>query len=339
MSDALNGVATVDQTLAVVKKAMEKVKRGGLSPRQLEMRRTGIGASEVGAIARLNSWCSPLEVWRRKVHGEVTEENLAMKRGRLLEPAVAAWYAEETGAQLRKSGTRRHGRHPFILATPDRIATVQGEPRVLEIKTTSWAKPDEWGPSGTDEVPGAYLLQVAQTMAVADVNRADLAVLISGSDFRLYHFERSQQLEERIVALNEKFWVDHVLARIPPPVVGQDNEWLKERFPSDNGEVLAFQALTEEAQELVQTYLATWKQRVAIVKEEEDLQAQIRALMGSASSLTGQGFRIDWKQNQPGTAVDWKAVKAEVPEVIAKFTRPRPGDRVLRPYLLKGGGR
>lgn len=317
--------------------AEKQVKKGGLSQRQLEMRRTGIGASEIGAVARLSHWSSPLEIWRRKVHGETVEETPAMRRGRLLEPAVAQWYAEETGAQLRKSGTRRHPNAPHVLATPDRIATLQGEPRVLEIKTTTWAKPEEWGPSGTDEVPASYLLQVAQTMAVADINKADLAVLISGGDFRLYHFERTQELEERILELSEKFWVDHVLARVPPAVVAQDNEWLKQRFPSDSGECLSFAQLTQDARELVLTYLSSWKGRIAAVKAEEELQAQIRALLGTASCLEGDGFRIDWKQNRPGTSVDWKAVAAAVPEVIAQFTRAKPGDRPLKPYLLKGG--
>lgn len=319
--------------------ALVPVKRGGLSDRQLAMRRTGVGASEVGALAKLSSWTSPLEVWRRKVHGEVTEETPAMRRGRLLEPAVAQWYAEETGATLRKSGTRRHPNHPHVLATPDRIATLNGEPRVLEIKTTSWAKPDEWGPSGTDEVPPAYLLQVAQTMAVADLPRADLVVLISGADFRLYHFERNQALEEQLLEVSSRFWVDHVLARVPPPVIGLDNEWLKQRFPKDNGECLSFAQLTEEARELVLAYLSAWKGRVAAERTEDELQAQIRSLMGSASEVAGPGFRIDWKQDKERSATDWKALAAVAPELVSKFTAARPGNRPLKPYLLKGGAR
>lgn len=320
----------------VAQKAIARVKRGGLSPAQLKMRRTGIGGSEIGAVGGLSKWCSPLEVWRRKVHGEVIEENNAMKRGRLLEPAVAEWYAEETGAALRKVGrTLRHRERGFVIATPDRIATLNGAPRVLEIKTTNYARPDEWGASGTDEVPAAYLAQVAWTMAVTDMPSADLAVLISGDDFRLYHFERDLELEGNLFELGEKFWVDHVLSQVPPPVVGIDNEWLKQRFPKDNGEVLSFAQLTDDARELVQRFLATWKADKEQESALEDLSAQVRALIGSASGLEGPGFRIDWKQNKPGKATDWKALTAEAPELVAKHTRPKPGNRPLTPYLLK----
>lgn len=331
-ANELTGMVTVEQTVMV------KVKRNGLTQRQLEMRRTGIGGSEIGAVGGLSKWCSPLEVWRRKVHGEVLEETKAMKRGRLLEPAVADWYAEETGATLRKVGrTLRHPERSMVIATPDRIATLNGAPRVLEIKTTNHAKPDEWGESGTDEVPEAYLTQVAWTMAVTDMPSADLAVLIAGDDFRLYHFERDLELEGNLFELGEKFWVDHVLARVPPPVMGLDNEWLKHRFPRDNGESIPFANLTEDAQALVRAYVAQWQESKATEKHLEDLEAQVRALMGGASELAGPGFRIDWKQNKPGTSVDWKAVAAAVPEVVSKFTVVKPGNRPFRPYILKGG--
>jgi len=316
--------------------SMVVAKRGGLTARQLEMRRTGIGGSEIGAVAGRSRWCSPLEVWRRKVHGETLEENRHMKRGRLLEPAVADWYAEETGAELRKVGrTLRHRGRPVAIATPDRIARLQGAPRVLEIKTVNFAKPEEWGPSGTDEVPTPYLMQVAWTMAVCDLPAADLAVLVAGDDFRLYHFKRDAELEGNMLELGERFWVDHVVAKVPPPVCGLDEGWLRERFPSDNGEVLSFEQLTEDARELVTAYLKQWRASKEHERATSDLSAQIRALMGQASSLEGPGFRIDWKQNRPTTETDWKALAQAHPELVAKFTVAKPGIRPLRPYLLK----
>lgn len=333
---------------AAAQKSLRLVRRNGLSEKQLEMRKTGLGGSEIGPVAGLSPWSSPLAIWRRKVLGEQLEENKHMRRGRLLEPAVADWYREETGARLRKVGTWRHGKRSFALATPDRIATINGAPRLLEIKTTLHAPPEEWGQSGTDEVPQHYLAQVMWTMEVAELDEADLAVLIGGSDFRLYHFKRSPELVGQLMELGERFWVDNVLAKRPPPPSGADNGWLKLRFPKDNGVSIGEASLTDEARDMVRRYLNTWAEQKAITKQLEDLSAQMRALLGEASELTGSGYRIDWKQNKPSTVTDWQGLALALadrvePEafrqLMAQWTGSKPGNRPLRPYILKGAAR
>jgi len=44
-------------------------------------RRKGIGGSDVAAIAGLNPWKTPLQVWKEKVLGDTVEENAAMRWG------------------------------------------------------------------------------------------------------------------------------------------------------------------------------------------------------------------------------------------------------------------
>jgi putative phage-type endonuclease len=97
----------------------------GLTPEQLELRRSGIGGSDIAAILGLSPYATPLDVFRSKVENYVQSDSWAFRRGRLLEPVVAQIYAEETGAMLREVGTLRHPDRSIVLATPDRIADRQ----------------------------------------------------------------------------------------------------------------------------------------------------------------------------------------------------------------------
>src|SRR4051812_24779541 len=130
-----------------------------LTPDQLKMRLSGIGGSEIAVVVGISPYAGFIDVWAVKVEGRVFEGNAATRRGQILEPAVAAWYAEETGAQLREVGTIRHPTREIALATPDRIATLAGSERLVEIKTANLRQIDKWGEPGTDEVPAQYLAQ------------------------------------------------------------------------------------------------------------------------------------------------------------------------------------
>src|SRR3954471_5849993 len=122
-----------------------------LTEEQLRLRMQGVGGSEIGAVAGLSPFATPLDVYATKV-GErpPLEENHHMRRGRILEPAIAAWWAEETGAeQMREPGTLKSSTHPLVIATPDRAALIQGELAGCEIKAPGqYAR--GWGAAGTD---------------------------------------------------------------------------------------------------------------------------------------------------------------------------------------------
>ena len=64
----------------------------------LEVRKSGIGSSEVATIVGLNPWETPYQLWRRKRGLDAPKpENFAMKAGHYLEDAVSRFWADETG--------------------------------------------------------------------------------------------------------------------------------------------------------------------------------------------------------------------------------------------------
>lgn len=304
-----------------------------LSKDQKKLRLTGIGSSEIAAVAGLSPYATPLDVWRSKVEGFELEETLPMKRGRILEPALAEWYAEETGSTLTEPGTIRHPTSAIALATPDRIATLGTERRVVELKTANFRMMDKWGDPGSDNVPAAYLVQVQWELACAGLAEADLAVLIAGDDFRIYRLRRDLELESMLLEKADAFWRDHVLTRTPPPVDSSDScsRWLADKFPRSSGELLP--ASPEAAALAAQLFEA---RRVLSVAEatEKDARNKLQALIGSADGIAGFDWKITWRNVKGRATTNWQAVAEEIgapAEIIQRHTNTAAGYRRFLP--------
>ena len=87
-----------------------------LTQAQIDIRKTGIGASEIGAVAGLSPYAGPLDIYLRKL--ELVEDNAgeAALWGQRLEPIIAEEYERRTGIKLSQGETRRHPKEPWIIA-------------------------------------------------------------------------------------------------------------------------------------------------------------------------------------------------------------------------------
>ena len=200
----------------------------------LAARRHGIGGSDAGAILGLSKWKSPLDVYQDKIgSSEDTPDSERMYWGRTLEDLVAAEYERRSGNKVRRNNRIiKHKEHDFILANLDR--EIVGMNGILECKTSGYS-PD-WGDLGTTDIPEHYLAQVYHYMAVTEAKFADVAVLINGNDFRIYHIPRDEQIIDHLVEKEVAFWHDYVLAGIQPDPINHAD--IKNRWPHDNGETL-----------------------------------------------------------------------------------------------------
>lgn len=179
-----------------------------------------IGSSDAANVCGIEgAFGSPLETYLEKMGALLRRQTEAMRLGLLLEPVVAQLYQEETGHEVRLTAppgeTRSFYREslPWASATPDRFAGPAESPWILELKIASLAR--DWGQPGTDEIPLPYLLQVQHQMAVLDRDRADVAVLIAGTDFRHYTVRRHEELIASLMQIEAAFW-DRLQRRDPP---------------------------------------------------------------------------------------------------------------------------
>lgn len=332
-----------------------------LTQEQLNFRKTGIGSSEIAAIAGLDKYRTALDVYAEKLGlVESFTGNRYTEWGELLEPVIAEKYAQEFNCKLITFGTIRHKKYSFAVATPDRIVvepstsnaslvaayspvmdpchsaaylTKGGMKRVVEIKTADARLASAWGKEN-DSVPENYLAQCAWLMAVTDLDECDLVVLIGGNDFRVYRLKRDIELERHLLEIGARFWHNHILARVPPEIDGSDSasEYLSKRFPKSI-EKTAF--ADENMEALVDRYK---KAKLSFDAADAELQLctnKLKNLMQDTERVVGSGWSITWKSTKNRAVVNWEAIAKSLKvdqSLIDQHTTEKTGNR---PFSIK----
>lgn len=161
---------------------------GELTPGSPEWLRC-MTASKVAAVLGLSPWESRFSLWHRMAGLiDAEAETDLHRRGHYLEPAVAAWFADQHPEyQLGNAATWAHRDRLWQVATPDRtlhLTHAVAPAAVLECKTA--ANDEEWGEPGSDDIPVGYRAQVMWQMDVLGVPVAHVAVLTSWLEFAEY---------------------------------------------------------------------------------------------------------------------------------------------------------
>jgi putative phage-type endonuclease len=159
-------------------------------PEWLELRRTGITASDVPVILGLVSWDSPWALYHRKrgLLPEV-EQTDRMRLGSWLEDMIAGYWWDNYGmeASIDYGGLFASSDRPWQMATPDRTLLDRDTKldAVLECKTS--ATRDGWGEPGTGDVPAHVRAQVLWQMDTLGVATGHVAVcFLPSGEFRSY---------------------------------------------------------------------------------------------------------------------------------------------------------
>jgi predicted phage-related endonuclease len=249
-----------------------------------------------------------------------------MEWGRRLEDAVAQKYADDNGVELQKVDFMT--RDGWMGATPDRL--IVGKKKGLEIKTAGFRTAKLFGEAGSDQIPETYLCQCAWYLAVADLDEWDLAVLINGSDYRVFNIQRSARLENRLIEIATQFRERHILAQVPPPIDGSKaaENYLRAIFPRQKGEELI--PATQEISDLA-TALSAAKMTLAQYEAEvSEIENKIKAAIGDAPGIQGETWKATWKAGKDTTKVDYKAIVADLKapkDLVEKHTVIAPASR------------
>jgi putative phage-type endonuclease len=161
-------------------------------PEWLELRRTGITASDLPVILGLVSWDSPWALYHRK-RGTLpeVEQSDRMRLGSVLEGWIAREWHDSAAypGDLIDPGLYQNTDRPWQMATPDRLVTAYDDPdkitAVLECKTS--ATRDGWGETGSADVPAYVRAQVLWQMDTLGVDIGHVAVcFLPSGEFRSY---------------------------------------------------------------------------------------------------------------------------------------------------------
>lgn len=155
-------------------------------------------ASKVAAVLGLSPWESRFSLWHRMaglIEPQVQTDE--MSRGHYLEPAVAAWFADQHPEfEVAPGGAWAHPERDWQAASPDRRLLVdvprKGYSRnlidsaLLEIKSETYAHAPEWGPTGTDEIPPYVRCQLVWQLDVMGLPVGYVATILPSLEFREY---------------------------------------------------------------------------------------------------------------------------------------------------------
>lgn len=181
----------------------------------LEERRNGIGASDAPTVLGLSKWSNRVELFQQKLGLLPPKESTQqMKWGSKLEPLIRAEFAEMSGIPVSYWGAHTicvHEKNPWMRASLDGVAEIDGKQAIVEIKAVSAAQKESW----ERELPVYYQAQMQHQMAVTGFDSAMLVVLFGGQDLQWYPVQRHPEFQELLMREEQSFW-DAVESRDPP---------------------------------------------------------------------------------------------------------------------------
>lgn len=296
----------------------------------LAVRKTGIGGSDAAAALGLNPYKSQLELWLEKTGRDADLEKPDPKDtthpvywGTLLEPIVAAAYTQQTGNRVRKvNAILRHPTVPFMLANLDREVT-GANVQILECKAAGINGAKLWrhGP------PEYVQLQLQHQLAVTGKQAGHVAVLICGQQLDIHRIDRDDELIEKLIELESRFW-QHVETDTPPPADGSDSadRALRCLFPRDARSTVDF----TDNRHLSATFADLVTVR-AEIETREQLESQLKQClqqaMGDASRAIFETGEVSFKRSKDGSGIDLKRLLADHPDLGTQYAITKPGSR------------
>ncbi len=309
-------------------KRYEFVKAPQRSPEWLELRRTGLGASDMAAVMGVSPYRTPYQLWAEKT-GAVPPQKVgaAANRGVLLEDAVGAYYEQETGRKLRKSnGVVRLKDQPRFMASLDR--TIVGSNGIVEIKTSTSPR---WS---IYPVPPEVVVQTTWQMGIMGAPWCDVAVLLGGLVFKIERVHFDQALFNVMLATAYEF-LAAVDSNTAPKLQALDAQAYGLATPQAKDELVQ---ANESHERLVKELRAVNAELHFAEERKAGIEIQLKEAIAENAGLTGNGWTVYWKQAKPSEVTDWKlAAQAAgvLPQVVATYTDIKPGSRR---FILKDGG-
>jgi putative phage-type endonuclease len=294
-------------------------------------RSTFIGGSDAAVAVGLCQWKSPVDLWLEKTGRQTPKDlsdNEAVRWGTILEPLVRDEYELQTGYDVTAGEFIESPSVPWMCANVDGFAKPTTLPkRVLEIKTAGSRQSHLWGEPGTDAVPQQYVCQVMHYMAVTGLESADLAVLVAGQRFRIYHVPRDEQLIDWLMERESAFW--RCVETDTPPEDRRIGDAAK-LFPESFGRVVVASLAIQQAVADLRTIDVALKQ---LQERRDGFIDSIQTYMQDAAELhDADGMPLATWKSFTANRIDTTALTKEEPEVAGKYRRTSS----YRRFLLKG---
>lgn len=293
----------------------------------MSARNIGLGASDAAAAVGLNPYKSPYQLWQEKTglappEAANDDATLARDMGHLIEPFAIARF--ERKMKMRVIDRQTQVADPLW---PVRWVTLDGRAEDggnVEAKSVGFADPRQWGDEFEDgAIPMTYLIQVQHGLACTGAHHAWVPVVVLNRQFRIYRVRRDDELIAMLTEKEREFW-RMVEAREPPPPIDYEDAALQ--WPQDAGGIVVADDATLQAVAALKVAKAKAK---AAEMDADEAKAKIGAFMGTNATLVGTDGKpvTTWKTAKSSTKVDLDKLRAENPQLVAKYEYEQPGSR------------
>lgn len=258
-----------------------------LTAEQRQVRKSFLGASDVAAILGLDEFRSGADVYLSKTADMVDDVGDPAALGNHFERPILQW-AEKTLGPLAYDIPTVFAANGVMCANLDALEPIKGRP--VEAKMSGIN--DEWGDSGTDNVPKKYLVQVHAQMLCNGGDVAYLAALLTGvrsirESVRLYEIPRNEELLKAIEDECLEWWDKHIVAGVMPDSAPSMETVRKIR--RQPGKVVPLDpAIAAE-------YIAAKQGTKAAKDLEDDARARLEAALAGADAGECPGYTVEFK--------------------------------------------
>lgn len=261
----------------------------------LQLRRKGIGGSDVGAILGLNDYVSPLQVYKAKVENisQDLSNNVNVKKGNDLESLirmnyVAVEFAKQGYTVKKVQCMLINQKYPWLRANLDGIAIKNDSEShtdniVIEIKYVSEWGETKWNGDDYFGIPASYYAQVQTYMAVTGAKKAVVCALFDSSwTVKYYTIPRNESFINDLIKKTKLFYEYHMEMKIPPAFkTGVDTEDIA----------------TAVKEEPVETYENSIMD--ALIGQYKDTEAQIKELTNVKNDVKNELVNLYVKGGRP----------------------------------------
>lgn len=300
----------------------------------LEVRRHGIGGSDVAAMMGLSPYRTPYETWAEKsglIESPDISDKPSVMWGNILESVIGDHYKSlhPDRTVKRLNAVCRSKERPWAQASLDyEVKDPDLGWGILEIKTAGARSADQWD----EGVPLYYLTQVTHYMSVTGRPFADVAVLIGGNDYREYRVMRDEDDIRAVDEAVDAFW-KRVENGDAPDVGGSvtESQALFRQFGTGTDHIEDYGADPDE----LTLYLIAKQQRDAAEELLKLRSNKLKQLIGEEKGFECDSGRVTWSRGVR-TSFDSKRLKEELPDIYERYATQRPADYGIRFSKRKG---
>ena len=283
----------------------------------LAARRPFFNASATSILFDRHPFMSPGDYAAIKLTGVEQAQTRAMRRGTMLERAVAEWWASEQRDRDEGPLMIEPADELFIagcvMATPDFLWW--GEP--VEIKTTA----------DTHYEPAPYWLDQCQAiMLCVGAPVIHLVWLDAGMDIRSTEVAADEALQREIVERAERFMAAIELG-IVPDWIELSYQNVAAIYPQSRPDAVD---LDDDDLSLVQALDTCRHIKREAEKDEGTIKDAIAKRLLDAEAGCYDGFEIvTWRTSKPRHELDVDMLRADHPDLVEKYTVEKPGRRTM----------